>query len=191
MSALCLAFLNRSHWRPIDFTKSHCWWYVESFFCLIEISTIWAVRSKQSEGVEGLKIWLGLAVSHVSEVYVTTQWGYFRYIILVFLNESYKVKPIGQWRKILVTQMGYACIFGHRLFDGTGYDSNLAKIWLEGRRGNCPSDPATPLSVGPEQASRGWIVEPHSLSLCLFNGTKEDLSRRLEMKGKQKGFFLV
>lgn len=44
------------------------------------------------------------------------------------------------------------------------------------------------LSKHPEVELLSLIL---SLSLCLFNGTKEDLSRRLEMKGKQKGFFLV
>ena len=89
------------------------------------------MRSKQSEGVEGLKIWLGLAVSHVSEVCAThilvkgSSMGLFSLHNSGFLNESYKVNPIGQWRKILVTQMGFACIFGHRLL----MEQDLLLIW--------------------------------------------------------------
>ena len=89
------------------------------------------MRSKQSEGVEGLKTWLGLAVSHVSEVCAThslvkgSSMGLFSLHNSGFLNESYKVNPIGQWRKILVTQMGFACIFGHRLL----MEQDLLLIW--------------------------------------------------------------
>ena len=84
--------------------------------------------------------------------------------------------------------MGFAHIPLGLSFDGKGYVSNLAKIG--GGGAICPSDPF-PLPLFPPALSKHPEVELLSLilSLCLFNGTKEDLSRRLEMKGKQKGFF--
>ena len=94
----------------------------------------------------------------------------------------------GQWRKILVTLMGFEPLGLN--FDGIGYASNLAKIgkveaiWPSDLVPFPPFPPA--MSKHPEVQLLSLIL---SLSLCLFNVTKEDLSRRLEMKGKQKGFF--
>ena len=88
--------------------------------------------------------------------------------------------------------MGFACIFWHRLLMEQDLLLTLPKSEWREEGAIAPQTLPTPfppaLSKHPEVELLSLIL---SLSLCLFNGTKEDLSRRLEMKGKQKGFFLV